>query len=207
MMRTRGMTLLELMVALAVLSLMVSLALVGIQKPIDRQKEAAATREIWSTALRARQLALSTNQPVRFVRETNVVMPDGSRRTVVRWERLRCANDWDNSTCPTPACVNTTCRANSACCDEVGPDIVIPASMNATAIHGMCYLPGMGRAVQPGNLSCLQGSPAAGNLRFDFTSGRKRSLLMVEPLTGIPNLLDCDSKLADQRPVAECTAP
>ncbi|TQF14254.1 prepilin-type N-terminal cleavage/methylation domain-containing protein [Myxococcus llanfairpwllgwyngyllgogerychwyrndrobwllllantysiliogogogochensis] len=218
-MRTRGMTLLELMTALAVVALMLSMALVGIQRPIEGQREAAATRELWSSALRARQRALATNQPVRFVVEPNVTLPDGSQRTVARWERLKCENDWDNNTCPVAACVNTTCRANSDCCDEVGPDIVIPETMSAQAIHGLCYLPGVGRAVKPVApatlLGCMQGqldnaaaltAAAPGNLRFTFTSGRARSLLMVEPLTGLANVLDCDSKLADDRPVAECAA-
>ncbi|MCE9668874.1 prepilin-type N-terminal cleavage/methylation domain-containing protein [Myxococcus stipitatus] len=214
MMRTRGMTLLELMTAVAVVGLMLSLALVGIQTPIERQKESAATRELWSSALRARQISISANQPVRFVVNENVEMPDGTTRTLARWERLTCDNAWDNNSCPSAACLNTTCRANAACCDEVGPDVIIPPTMNANAIHGLCYLPGMGRAVRPGDLTCLRGqlgdnvaitNAAPGNLAFDFASGRKRSLLMVEPLTGIPNLLDCDSKLAEgNRRPEEC---
>jgi|GEM_PF-351290 len=217
MTRERGMTLLELMIALAVVGLMLSMALMGIQTPIDGQRESAATRELWSSALRARQRAIATNQPVRIVVEPDIVMPDGSRRTVARWERLTCGNDWDNNTCPQPACVNATCRANAACCSETGPDIVIPDTMNASSVHGLCYLPGLGRAVKPGNLGCMQGqlddtaalaAAAPGNLRLNFNaqSGRPRSLLMVEPLTGLASLLDCDSKRAEDRPVPECAA-
>lgn len=215
MKQTRGMTLLEIMAAVAVIGVMVTLAAVGIQQPIERQREREATRELWSAALRARQKAVATSQPVRLVVESGVAMPDGQTRTVARWERLQCGNNWDNNSCPRAECVNTTCRATPGCCDEVGEDIVIPVTMNATAIHGLCYLPGSGRAVHPDNLSCLQGNvynsaaiaaAAPGNLRFEFTSDRARSLLMVEPLTGLADVLDCDSKSAELHPVAECTA-
>ncbi|MCP3136542.1 pilus assembly FimT family protein [Pyxidicoccus xibeiensis] len=209
----RGITLLELMVTLAVAGALITLALVNFQQAIDRQRETEATRELWSSALRARQRALATNQPVRFVVEA-VARPGGTR-TVVRWERLRCENTWDNDSCPRLACVNTTCRANPECCDEVGPELVLPRTMNAASVHGLCYLPGTSRAVRPGNLGCMRGqvdnaaalnAAAPGNLRLTFTSPRARSLLRVEPLTGLANLLDCDSAEALQSPVAECTS-
>lgn len=207
------MTLLELMIAIAIVGMMVSLAVVGISKPLDGQREATATRELWSSALRARQRAIATNQPVRIVVENNVDLPDGTRRTVARWERLKCDNDWDNNTCPTDACTDTTCRENSDCCSETGPDIVIPDSMTATTVHGLCFLPGSARAVM--SLDCMRGqldntaaltAAAPGNIQFNFSvkSGRPRSLLMVEPLTGLASLLDCDSVRATQAPVAEC---
>jgi len=213
MRHSRGITLLEVMVVLAVAGVLLSLALTNFQASIDRQRESEATRELASLALRARQRALATNQPVRFVVEA-VSQPTGTQRTVVRWERLRCENDWDNDACPRTSCVNTTCRANPECCDELGPEVVLPLTMNAASLHGLCYLPGMGRAVKPGNLGCMRGqlgNPAAlttaapGNLRVTFTSERARSLLMVEPMTGLVNVLDCDSQAAVSRPVAECT--
>ncbi|AKF79243.1 type 4 pilus biogenesis operon protein [Myxococcus fulvus 124B02] len=215
MMRTRGMTLLELMIAIAIVGMMVSLAVVGISKPLDGQREATATRELWSSALRARQRAIATNQPVRIVVESNVLMPDGTRKRVARWERLTCDNDFDNNTCPRDACTDTTCRASPECCSETGPDIVIPDSMTATPVHGLCFLPGSARAVK--SLDCMRGqldnvaaltAAAPGNIQLNFTakSGRPRSLLMVEPLTGLASLLDCDSVRATQAPVAECTA-
>ena len=213
MRHSRGITLLEVMVTLAVAGVLISLALTNIQTAIDRQREGEATRELASMTLRARQRALATNQPVRFVVEA-VSQPTGTQRTVVRWERLRCENDWDNDACPRTSCVNTTCRANPECCDELGPEVVLPLTMNAASLHGLCYLPGMGRAVKPGNLGCMRGqlgNPAAlttaapGNLRVTFTSERARSLLMVEPMTGLVNVLDCDSQAAVSRPVAECT--
>jgi hypothetical protein len=92
--------------------------------------------------------------------------------------------------------------------------VVLPTTMNAASVHGLCYLPGTGRAVKPGNLGCMRGqlgntaaltAAAPGNLRVTFTSQRARSLLRVEPVTGLVNVLDCDSQAAATRPVAECT--
>jgi type II secretory pathway pseudopilin PulG len=207
------MSLVEVMVTLAVLGVMVSLAVMGIQEPLARQRERDATRELWSAALRGRQQAVSTNQPVRIVVENNVRTPDGTLRTVARWERLQCENVWNNNTCPRPACENTTCRANAGCCDAVGPDIVLPTGLQAGAVHGLCFMPGSGRAVHPGNIGCLRGqldSPAVikaatvSSLPLNFTTGRARTLLLVEPLTGLTEVLDCDSKLAETRNLAAC---
>ncbi|WP_246357523.1 pilus assembly FimT family protein [Pyxidicoccus fallax] len=207
------MTLIELSVALAIAGVLISLALVSFQRGIDRQRESEAVRELASFALRARQRAMATNQPVRLVVEPNVQRLDGTVRTVARWERLRCDNAWDNDVCPQTTCTNTTCRANPACCDEVGPELVLPTSMNAASVHGLCYLPGTGRPVRPGNLGCMRGmldnttalnAAIPGNLRVNFNSGRARSLLMVEGVTGLVNVLDCDSQAAAARPVAEC---
>ncbi len=217
-MRSRGMSLLEIMVALAVLSLMLSLAVMGIRAPGDQQREREAARELWSAALRARQRALGTNQPVRLVVDSNVNVPGMGSRTVARWERLKCDDNWNNNACPQTACINTTCRANASCCDEVGPDIVLPRTMDASRVHGLCFLPGSGRAVKPTTnpLGCMRGllndtaaitAAAPGSVRLTYTSGRARSLLLVEPVTGLVEVLDCDSRSAELNPVAACTAP
>lgn len=214
MKRTRGMTLVELLVAVAVVGILITAALVGMQGPINRQRESAAVRELGSSAMLARQRAVATNQPVRIVVEVLGTYSDGAPRAVARWERLACENAWSNDSCPLPACVNTTCRATPACCDELGADIPIPPTMNAGALNGLCYLPGSGRPVRPGNLGCMQGqrddtaalvAAAPGNLRLTFTSQRARSLLVVEPVTGLSRVLDCDSQAAKEHTVAECT--
>ncbi|QQR44903.1 prepilin-type N-terminal cleavage/methylation domain-containing protein [Myxococcus xanthus] len=213
MRHTRGITLLEMMVTVAIASILLAAALMGIQTPVNRQRENEATRELWASTLRARQRAISTNQPVRIVVEENVPRGDGTSRTVARWEQLRCDNEWDNAGCPANGCENTTCRANPACCSEVGQDIVIPVSMNAFAIHGLCYMPGSGRPVRPGDLTCMRDflddlpaldAAAPGNLRFDFTSGRPRSLIQVEPRTGLANVMDCNPHASTQNQVIEC---
>jgi prepilin-type N-terminal cleavage/methylation domain-containing protein len=202
----RGMTLLEMMVALAVLGILVSLAVVSFQGRIGNQRESEATRELWSSALRARQRSIATNQPVRIVVEPNVTRPDGTQRTVARWERLTCGDDWDNASCPTAGCVSTTCRATPACCSETGPDIVLPTTMTASAVHGLCFLPGTGRAVL--DTACPQNIAVTTiNARFTFTSGRARSLLSVDSLTGVANIIDCDSQYVADHPEPACTAP
>ncbi|HZI16722.1 MAG TPA: pilus assembly protein [Myxococcus sp.] len=212
------MSLLEITVALAVLGLMVGLAVMGIREPISQQREREAVRELWSSALRARQVSLSTNQPVRIVVDSNVAVPGRGTQTVARWERLKCDNDWNNNACPQSSCINTTCRATPACCDATGPDIVIPGTMDASRVHGLCFLPGNGRAVKPTTnpLGCMRGllddtaaitAAAPGSVRLSFTSGRARSLLLVEPVTGLVEVLDCDSKSAELNPETACTAP
>lgn len=229
MKHTRGMTLLELMTAVAVVAVLITLAVAGMQGRIDGQREGTATRELWSSALRARQLAISTNQPVRFVVEANIDQPDGRKHTVARWERLTCGDTgedlWTVDQCPSTACTNKTCRASPACCSETGPDIVIPASMNATSMHALCFLPGSGRPVF-NKMDCLRGSlgtpaaiaaaaPTDSSIQFKFTSNRAKSVLMVEPLTGLSSVMDCDSLAAtttdvtrkDVRLAAACAVP
>ncbi|WP_426756444.1 pilus assembly FimT family protein [Myxococcus sp. Y35] len=213
MKHSRGITLLEMMVTLAIAAVLLSAALVGIQTPVERQRENEATRELWAATLRARQRAISSNQPVRIVVDENVDQGDGTRRTIARWEQLTCDNTWDNASCPSADCENTTCRTDPECCSQTGEEIAIPRTMNAAAIHGLCYLPGNGRPVRPGNLGCMRDSlddvvamdaAAPGNLRFDFTSGRARSLIMVEPRTGLASVLDCNSQSAIDREIPEC---
>ncbi|NOK16066.1 pilus assembly FimT family protein [Corallococcus carmarthensis] len=227
----RGMTLLEVLTAVAVLGVLVTLAVTGMRGNISTQRENTATRELWSSALRARQLAISTNQPVRFVVDSNVTLPDGLQHTVARWERLKCGTDlntpdeWTVDNCPNPACLATTCRSTPACCSETGPDIAIPATMNATNMHGLCFLPGSGRPAF-NSMNCLQGllsqpaqiaaaAPVDSSIQFRFTSKRAKSVLMVEPLTGLSSVMDCDSLAAtttdvsrkDVRLAAACLVP
>ncbi|RYZ32460.1 MAG: prepilin-type N-terminal cleavage/methylation domain-containing protein [Myxococcaceae bacterium] len=212
MKQTRGMTLLEILTALAVVSVFIALAVGGLQGRIGGQRESMATRELWSGALRARQLAISTNQPVRIVVENDVDLPDGTRRTVARWEQLKCGSDlanpdeWSMDECPSTACVDKTCRTTPDCCSTTGPDIVIPDSMTATDINNLCFLPGSGRPVL-NKMDCMQGqlgqaalvaaaAPKDHQIQFRFTSGRPKSVLMVEPLTGLSSVMDCDSVAA-----------
>jgi prepilin-type N-terminal cleavage/methylation domain-containing protein len=231
MKNTRGMTLLEVLTAVAVLGILVTLAVTGMRGNISNQRENTATRELWSSALRARQLAISTNQPVRVVVENNVLQPDGRRYTVARWERLQCGDnpsvpdEWGLSKCPSPSCLDKTCRTTPACCSETGPDIPLPTTMSAVNMHGLCFLPGSGRPAF-NRMDCLQGlldqptqvaaaAPQDNSIIFRFTSNRAKSVLMVEPLTGLSNVMDCDSLAAtttdatrkDLRLAQACTTP
>ncbi|MHA7628096.1 pilus assembly FimT family protein [Corallococcus sp. M7] len=227
----RGMTLLEIMTAVAVVGVVMALAVAGMQGRISGQRENTATRELWSSALRARQLAISTNQPVRFVVENDVEQPDGQRYTVARWEQLKCGDDlatpdeWTLDKCPSTACLAKTCRDAPDCCSSTGPDIIIPATMNAASMNNLCFLPGSGRPAF-NKMNCLQGqlgqsavvaaaAPKDHEIRFQFTSNRAKSVLMVEPLTGLSSVMDCDSLAAttgdatkkDLRLISACTAP
>ncbi|GMU00314.1 hypothetical protein KH5H1_44340 [Corallococcus caeni] len=231
MKQTRGMTLLEMMIALAVVAVLITLAVAGMQTRIGGQRESIATRELWSSALRARQLAISTSQPVRIVVEPNVTQPDGRQYTVARWERLKCGDDintpdaWGVDKCPSTTCVNKTCRNTPACCSETGPDIIIPSTMNASNINNLCFLPGSGRPAL-NKMDCMQGklgqpalvaaaAPTDGAIQFRFTSNRAKSVLMVEPLTGLSSVMDCDSLAAttsdtsrkDVRLATACAVP
>ncbi|NNB93095.1 prepilin-type N-terminal cleavage/methylation domain-containing protein [Corallococcus exiguus] len=228
---TRGMTLLEMMTAVAVVGVVTALAVAGMQGSIGGQRENTATRELWSSALRARQVAISTNQPVRFVVENNVDQPDGKQYTVARWEQLRCGSDlatadeWSMDQCPNTACLDKTCRNTPACCTATGPDIIIPVTMNATDMNNLCFLPGSGRPAF-NKMNCLQGqlgdpaavaaaAPTDNSILFRFTSNRAKSVLMVEPLTGLSSVMDCDSLAAtttdttkkDLRLANACTKP
>ncbi|WP_375756530.1 Tfp pilus assembly protein FimT/FimU [Corallococcus exercitus] len=230
MKQTRGMTLLEMLTALAVVSVFLTLAVVGMQTRLGGQRESTATRELWSSALRARQLAISAGQPVRIVVKSNVAQPDGRLYTVARWEQMKCGDDvstpdpWGVDKCPITACVTTTCRDTPACCSETGPDIVIPPTMDASKINNLCFLPGTGRPVlqqdclrgllgQPGKIA--EKAPKDESIQFLFTSNRAKSVLMVEPLTGLSSVMDCDSLAAtttdtarkDVRLATACSMP
>ncbi|MBN8228019.1 prepilin-type N-terminal cleavage/methylation domain-containing protein [Corallococcus macrosporus] len=201
----RGMTLLELMAALAVFAVVTTLAVSGMSSNLARRRESGTTRELESSAMQARQRAQATNQPIRFVVEANVTLANGTVGTVARWERPRCDNTWDSDSCPATSCVSTTCRQNPSCCDEVGEDIALPPSMNASSVSGLCFLP-TGRAVRAeGDLSCLRSSrgrpdtlaaATPGTLTITYSSGRVPTLLRVEGLTGMVSTLDCDAPSA-----------
>ncbi|NRD43443.1 pilus assembly FimT family protein [Corallococcus exiguus] len=227
----RGMTLLEIMTAVAVVGVVMALAVAGMQGRISGQRENTATRELWSSALRARQLAISTNQPVRFVVENDIDQPDGKKHTVARWEQLKCGNDlanpdqWTLDQCPSAACVASTCRTAPNCCSSTGQDIIIPDTMNAANMNNLCFLPGSGRPAF-NRMNCLQGqlgqpavvaaaAPKDNEILFRFTSERAKSVLLVEPLTGLSSVMDCDSLAAtttdaakkDLRLIAACSTP
>lgn len=202
----RGMTLLELMAALAVFALVTTLSVAGMRGNLERRKESGAARELESTALEARQRAQSTNQPIRFVVDANVRQANGTTGSVARWERPVCDNTWDSDSCPATRCLAKTCRQDPSCCEEVGEDIPLPPSMNASRVSGLCFLPASGRAVRvEGDLSCLRASrglpdtlaaATPGTLTLTFSSGRVPTLFRVEALTGMVSVLDCDAPSA-----------
>ncbi|WP_338268345.1 pilus assembly FimT family protein [Corallococcus caeni] len=208
------MTLLELLAGLAVLGILATLALGELGGSMERQRESGAARDLVSAALQARQRAQATHQPIRFVVDANVPLADGTVRNVARWERPRCDNTWDSDSCPATSCEATTCRQTPSCCDEVGADIPLPPSMNASPVHGLCFLPTTGRPVRvEGDLTCMlssRGRPdalaaaAPGTLKLTYSSGRAPTLFQVEGLTGLVSLLDCDALSASATAGKDC---
>ncbi|MBZ4329315.1 Tfp pilus assembly protein FimT/FimU [Corallococcus sp. AS-1-12] len=206
MKRSRGMTLLELMAALAVFAVGTALAVAGMRGDLERRRESGAARELESSAVQARQRAQATQQPIRFVVDANVRLANGTVASVARWERPVCDNTWDSDSCPATRCLATTCRQVPSCCDEVGEDIPLPPSMDASSVSGLCFLPASGRPVRvEGDLGCLRASrglpdalaaAAPGTLTLTYSSGRVPTLFQVEGLTGGVRVLDCDAPSA-----------
>ncbi|MGE6759993.1 pilus assembly FimT family protein [Corallococcus interemptor] len=203
---TRGMTLLELMAVVAVFGTAATLAVAGIRGDLERRRESGAARELESSAMEARQRAQATNQPIRFVVDANVRQVNGTVLNVARWERPVCDNSWDSDSCPATRCLAKTCRQDPSCCEEVGQDIALPPSMDASRVSGLCFLPASGRAVRSeGDLGCLRASrglpdmlaaATPGTLPLTYSSGRVPTLFRVEGLTGLVSVLDCDAPSA-----------
>ncbi len=189
---SRGMTLLELMTAVAVLGVLIGLSVTGYQSLIQRRKGTSAIREIWSSALRARQASISHNEAVRFVVED--VVRDGKTLKIARWERLPCEDNWGNS-CPSAACQSDTCR-NGCPCGEIGPEIVIPDDVTiGPELNGLCFLPGSGRAfVGTGGLDCQPPDPMT-NVQIALTEAASSApyILELNNVTGLAFLADCNA--------------
>ncbi|MGA9525550.1 MAG: prepilin-type N-terminal cleavage/methylation domain-containing protein [Myxococcaceae bacterium] len=188
----RGMTLIELMTAVAVLGVLVALSVAGYQTLIAQKKSTAAIRELWSSALRARQAAISHNEAVRFVVED--VTRDGRLLKIARWERLPCEDNWGNS-CPSAACQSDTCRSGCPC-SETGPEIVLPDDLTIGAgLDGLCFLPGSGRAfVGTGGLDCQPPDPMV-NVEIALTEAASPDpyILELNNVTGLAFLADCNA--------------
>jgi prepilin-type N-terminal cleavage/methylation domain-containing protein len=182
--RARGMTLVELMTAVAVLAVLVALSVAGYQTLIDQRKSTSAVRELWASALRARQAAISHNEAVRFVVED--VNRDGRTLKIARWERLPCEDDW-GSTCPSTSCQSDTCRSGCPC-SETGPEIVLPEDLTVgTGLHGLCFLPGSG-------LDCQPPDPMP-DVKIQLTehTAPEPWILELNSITGLAFLADCNA--------------
>lgn len=200
------MTLVEVLVAVAVLGILASMTLVGMRGVLDNQRTTGAGRALWGELQQARQRAISRNEPVRLVvqRETQ----GGQQRMRVQWQQLPCENGWDNTTCPTAACASELTCGGSCRCSAQGQPLELPPGMDASAVQGVCFLAGSGRAVHAAD--CLRGrvgdqtqvrdaQPQALPLRKEGLD-RPMALLRIEPLTGLVQLLDCGAPDAP----AEC---
>lgn len=200
------MTLVEALVAVAVLGILTSMTVVGLRGALENQRTTGAGRELWAELQQARQRAMSRNQPVRLVVQEETL--GEHRRMRVQWQQLPCENTWDSTTCPTAACASELACGGSCGCSELGQPVELPLDMDASALHGVCFLAGSGRAVRA--TDCLRGRVDS---RTDVLAAhppplplRKpgldtpMALLRMEPLTGLIHLVDCSAPDAP----AEC---
>ena len=160
---TRGYTIIELMVAVAVIGVLASISIFSFTKNRGRSACYGSIRELGILLSEARMQAQSTGLPV-FLRFDSDSSGDGKLR--VRWERISCegANDsWGQ--CPNASClaVGSNCDAEPEgengpvdCCESFGSWIevadtlrVSPANQNngsselikldASALNEMCW--------------------------------------------------------------------
>lgn len=195
-----GMTLLELMVALAILGLLTSLATTGFQALTRNQRAGAATRTILIAAQEARQHARTSRQAVRLARTTT--FENGVSVPALRWEKPDCApGDTWGTQCPRTECISAACGTSGCTCAQVGDAIPLPPELDVTSLHGVCWLGESGRPVSGTPTAMCDASrtaPAAGTLRIM----RKRlgpqevalpdRVLNVDALTGNVTMTDCE---------------
>ncbi len=192
-MPNRGMTLIELMAALAVGAVLTGLSLAGFSSSITRGREGAAIDSVGQLASEARTRARKYRQPVRLK-----VTTLGTTRTM-RWERLACADSW-GSACPSVACAGSACGVGGCVCPEASEPLELPAGLVLpAALDGLCFSAGSGvpRAVSAGKFCDVAAAPMApGALTFSAGPGVSQ-VLELEPLTGAGRMVDCRSGFKD----------
>lgn len=199
----RGMTLLELMTVVMLFGLMASLAVMNWTTFTNRQKKQGAVKEIFQAMVRARQLAIVGNAPVRLKRQT--LAQNGKTYDRVRWEKLACGDTW-GITCPLAACAANACGVGGCVCVDVGPDIDLPPLAElqvATLLDGLCFTAGSGVPVKNTAGMCAAPVPATNgvaptDLRFQFpiqgvSSASGDAYIVLDPTTGWPVLTSCDA--------------
>jgi len=192
--QTRGITMIEMLTAIAVLSVMTAMSMVSFGNAISRSREQAAINAMSNAASEARQLARKYRQPVRLM-----ITTVGSKRTM-QWERLDCSDSW-GTVCPTVACSTNACGMGGCVCPQKGEVIEIPAALTlATSLQGLCFGAGSGAPhVVAAGKYCDEtaAAPPAPSLTFKAANGAVSQVLELEPLTGNPRLVDCKSAFRD----------
>ena len=184
MRQARGMTLLELMVAVAILGVVTALSVVGYQAMIEQRRGRDTANAVYGATMKARQLARTTGQATRVV-----VARDAQNLRFVRWERPACEAVGFEPTCPVEACADAVC-GQGACtlerCDALGEAIPVPEGFDLGALEagGLCFLGGSG---QPRGLACA-GEVAVTELRLWPHGAPHDTVISLEPLTGQPRL-------------------
>ncbi|HZH02307.1 MAG TPA: prepilin-type N-terminal cleavage/methylation domain-containing protein [Myxococcaceae bacterium] len=204
--KSRGMTLLELMTAVAIVSISVGLSVAGYQTANRKQRGANAAREMLAEIAKARKLAVTTAQPVRFV--VRNVTEGGRQVRRGRWEQLRRDTGWERSAMPMAACQSRLCGVGGCLCDATGREVDVPAEVtvnwnNDVATSGVCFLPGTGEARR--GWRCLDTDPAlaTGSLSLTFAHDVPRHI-MVDGTTGQVRLFDCGSANKAGAPTTGC---
>ncbi|MCP3144152.1 pilus assembly FimT family protein [Pyxidicoccus xibeiensis] len=199
----RGMTLLELMAAVAILGILMALSMPGLQGVINDRRISAAQRAIYLETLEARQQARSSRQPVRLAIISSAD-ENGRLVSAVRWEQLDCANaatDPWGSQCPMPACQTAACGTGGCTCTVTGTPVPLPPGLEASSLDGLCWLGGESTRVvaRTGTTTCsaTNAVPAAGTLRLRKSDPTGTYLvdqvLSVNALTGALRMVDCTS--------------
>ncbi|EPX56606.1 prepilin-type methylation domain protein [Cystobacter fuscus DSM 2262] len=192
-----GLTTLEILVTVAIAGVFASMAVMNMDIVKRRQSERNALREISSLANQARTYARTSQYPVRLSVATNVM---GS--TVLRWEQLPCdtAHRWGDA-CPATACLTNACGKGGCECVAQGEGIAIPATLDVSALNGLCWLGrgGAPRYQAPGSPTCqATGQPPQTVLRITQSqSGKLDHVLQVDGLTGKPRMVDCTQQPVD----------
>ena len=188
----RGMTLLEITAVLAIIAVLTSISLWGMQTMLAQKRELGAARELEKQLWAARQLALTSNQPVRM--RVNTAVENGEAITRARWTRVPCADAW-GYTCPAPACSGASCTdSGGGCvCAELGDAVKIPPTMNADALDGLCFVAGSGA---PRGMDCDAASAAVESVSLTL-SELPPLIFSLEPLTGRARLVDCGTAGSD----------
>ncbi len=195
----RGLTILELMTALAVVGILTTLAVGGLTGTLRGQRISAAQRSIYLEAQEARQQARRSGQPVRLSLVTTVA--DGREVSALRWEQLDCVSTstWGEG-CPIPACHTQACGSGGCTCAKTGTPVPLPPELDVNSLVGVCWLSGeVSRVVAPqGTTTCdpANPAPAAGALRLRKGDGngnyRVERVLSINALTGTLQMVDCD---------------
>lgn len=195
----RGLTILELMTALAVLGILTTLAVGGLQGTLRTQRISSAQRAIYLEAQEARQQARRSGQPVRLAIVDTIA--DGQTVSGLRWEQLDCVSTstWGEG-CPIPACHTSACGSGGCTCAKTGVPVPVPPELDVSSLAGVCWLSGeVSRVVaRAGTTTCdpANPAPAAGTLRLRKGDGngnyRVERVLNVNSLTGTLQMVDCD---------------
>lgn len=182
-MKRRGFTLLELMTVVALVGLMASMSLYGLQQLTLNTRRTSAIRDVYMLVQQARSEARARNQPVRLQ-----VTPGANGLDEVRWGRMPCADPWGR-TCPTSACVNAAACGTGGCtCEATSLPVSLPQGVTMSNVTGLCFV---GSTSVPRGPACDAATPARTALRFDLEGQTAPFLIVLEPLAGTPRLIDC----------------